>query len=1351
MVPKILIAGHYGFGNIGDEAILAGMLADLRARSPGSEITVLTGDDSHPSIKPYREISWTNLPAILDAVRASDLIILGGGGLFHDYWGCDPSTILSSEHVGLSYFSGIPLAAYLFEKPLMLYSVGIGPLQSDEAVRLTEMCVGLADMVAVRDECSLNYIKAKLNPACWQLRDIFQTADPAAGLTRSYIEATSDIGKTFTPADREPIVGVALRDWPWQDDASNWPERAARAIDNIVETINCQIHLLRFQFSPDAAFDDLDFAYKIIAASQNPRAIHAPVDIFDPFEMMDHIASCDAILAMRLHALHFGFSHGIPSVALAYDPKISDLMKAAGLEAYCIPMDQVHDVDVGMLVAKAIENQDRVALREFSLQSRELAVGASRSALSLIGKKPSRSDYSAGIAQEMLATRLAKSGSSKTLDSLLNAEIEVLLGQIRRLHDQLDRQEGEILQVKMQKLRSEEQLRLTGRELQERDEKIVALDEQLSEVTHTGMALQSSLWRVEQELEEIHSARFWKAMGVYWSARGLVEKGILKLYRTLRGQVPGKLRADFRKLRLKAPHRLIINPMKYRIDPPWHSDPIMPANVDFLILPIIDWDFRIQRPQQLARRLANAGHRIFYLSPNFIQGDTVEWRSIEENLFEVRIPGPSGVSIYTDILTAGEVEEILAALDNFRFHAGLADAITVVQLPFWLPVAQGLRNRNGWRMIYDCMDEHSGFSTNSKSMLDLENTLIKESDLIWASSRALVAKCEQAGGEVLHVPNGVDEHLLNIKGGQEVPAEIAGLTGPIIGYIGAISSWFDFDLIRSAADRHPEWLFILVGSAWGADPHQDLARYENVHFLGERSYERIPGFLNSFDVCLIPFKLNNLTNATDPVKFYEYLAFGKPIVATALPELPSDHILVRKTEDPDSFVTEIEVALSEDNDELKIARRDFASRNTWRARGELILERLPGLFPNVSMIIPTWNNWKHTEMFLDSLDRSTSYPAVEYIFVDNGSSDRSVDFLLERAQQDPRVCVMTNPENRGFAAAVNQGLRAANGEYIFILNNDIVPTRGWLSKLVNILEQDETIGLVGPVTNSVGNEAIVHLDYKDFEEMELAAYAYSRERIGEVVPIPMLAMYCAGGRKKVFEEVGMLDERFRVGMFEDDDYSLRIRKAGYKVVCARDVFVHHSGSASFNLRGRREYREIFKINRKLFEEKWGRSWVHPVHEGLDEIMTGARQLAEILDIEGNPENILIIPSQGDYQRLSADHVSAALVEDSESDPLTFHIEMASEKSGFRRLRSKHYLASVHPVVFDHVSSPLVLASGDWVELMAYLRAPILVEARKTRHSSTLDIRTLQSPTGTKHPVRPAGGGGKMMSMREQAG
>ncbi len=242
-----------------------------------------------------------------------------------------------------------------------------------------------------------------------------------------------------------------------------------------------------------------------------------------------------------------------------------------------------------------------------------------------------------------------------------------------------------------------------------------------------------------------------------------------------------------------------------------------------------------------------------------------------------------------------------------------------------------------------------------------------------------------------------------------------------------------------------------------------------------------------------------------------------------------------------------------------------------------------------SILVLTYNNLDYTRQCLESIFAYTEYPDYEVIVVDNASQDGTPAYLTEFAASHSSIKIILNEKNEGFARGNNIAAQASCGNYLVFLNNDTVVTEGWLSRLVAHV-QNPLVGIVGPVTNSSANETLVEVDYQGLEGMEQFAAQYSAAHAGEVFEIGMVPFMCAIMRREVYEDVGPLDERFGMGMFEDDDYAMRLRQKGYKILCTEDVFIHHWGSASFSKIGDDRYRQLFEENRLKFQEKWNREW-----------------------------------------------------------------------------------------------------------------------------------------------------------------
>ncbi len=244
--------------------------------------------------------------------------------------------------------------------------------------------------------------------------------------------------------------------------------------------------------------------------------------------------------------------------------------------------------------------------------------------------------------------------------------------------------------------------------------------------------------------------------------------------------------------------------------------------------------------------------------------------------------------------------------------------------------------------------------------------------------------------------------------------------------------------------------------------------------------------------------------------------------------------------------------------------------------------------PVASVIVPTCNALDYTRLCVEALLSHTD-PRHEIIFIDNGSTDGTPDFLQGLARDHRRVRVILNGDNSGFARACNLGLAAAHGRHLVLMGSDTIVTPDWLERLLDAAERNPRAGLLGPVTNDVtgiqqlpaaayDHESLAGLD--EFAALEAAAHA------GEVEPTLHLAGLCLLVKRELLARIGGLDEAFALGGHEDNDYCLRAHLAGYRSLVVRDVFVHCFGSlaaatagADFEAQVRRQW--------SVFKAKWG--------------------------------------------------------------------------------------------------------------------------------------------------------------------
>ncbi len=253
----------------------------------------------------------------------------------------------------------------------------------------------------------------------------------------------------------------------------------------------------------------------------------------------------------------------------------------------------------------------------------------------------------------------------------------------------------------------------------------------------------------------------------------------------------------------------------------------------------------------------------------------------------------------------------------------------------------------------------------------------------------------------------------------------------------------------------------------------------------------------------------------------------------------------------------------------------------WMASRLRALGRPRGPRALTSIIVPCVDGLRWTRECLEAVKQHTQSP-YEIIVVDNASADGTGAWARRAGAR-----VIRNKTNLGFAKAINQGMTAARGRWLVWLNNDVVVTPGWLERLIDCAERAPWIAAVGPCTDvTVGSQRVAAPPFKTARDLAMFSEAWALRYAGQAEGVPRLTGFCVLIKREAVRLVGLLDERFGIGTYEEFDYCLRLRQAGYDLAVARDVFVRHHGHKSF--RSFAAMAEQARLNRELFLDKWCR-------------------------------------------------------------------------------------------------------------------------------------------------------------------
>jgi glycosyltransferase involved in cell wall biosynthesis len=331
--------------------------------------------------------------------------------------------------------------------------------------------------------------------------------------------------------------------------------------------------------------------------------------------------------------------------------------------------------------------------------------------------------------------------------------------------------------------------------------------------------------------------------------------------------------------------------------------------------PSLDWNTQLfQRPQQLALALAREGAVVFYIQP---QAD----------------PKAPSFFEYCDRLYLCNVN---------------IDAFQILETPYVYTLTwnSGYVSRfKAPQVIYDYVDDVNVFYGNHEEIVANHKQMTQEAQFVLATAVKLYEEVASLRQDVILSPNGVDLNHFAMNGQPVVPSDDLSLIlerkQPIIGYYGALARWFDYELVKQLSALRPDYSFVLIGPDYdGTLKPAGLLDIPNVFWLGVKNYQDLPAYLHFFDVATIPFLVNDITHAVSPLKLFEYMAGGKPIVVTPMREtMRYPGILIGRT--PEEFASQLDKALELRNDPDYIsAIRNVALQNTWDTRARDLIDRI---------------------------------------------------------------------------------------------------------------------------------------------------------------------------------------------------------------------------------------------------------------------------------------------------------------------------------------------------------------------------------------------------------------------------
>lgn len=836
---KFVIGGYYGAGNIGDELLLGLLLDWLGAAS--HDVVVVTLNESHTkAIHDTTAIDHRNLAGLVRQLKSADAFVLGGGGLFQDHHRFTISDLYTYPAPGISYYGQLCLLARQMGVPYVLFAMGVGPLRSEEARQVTREIFQHAAYASVRDQASATLLRQIGVDS-----EIEVGADPGWLMPRP---SRIELSQLYPNLSGRRVLVVTPRQWPFSD---GWRHALVKGL---TEAKNAGWAILWLPFQSSVQGDDLKIIQDL-HEQLDPQMPQVIAKCVDPKEAAQIIASADALVAMRLHALILGLNSRVPTLAMEYDEKLAS-------------------------VASVVHLADALRLRLTDPASRFC-----EGVRALIGTDIT---YPHKVSTAIDAL---KEDALSTRDALFSA-VEQMPPHLRNC-DWSDQEQNWAMGWFAQQLTQNE-------------EQIAGLSADNSRLTTQLDAVHKSLgWRLLAPL------RAWtRALEI------LREQGwtvlFRKLYRAVSCHTIYPVLKHLTQRKAKRQLQEILRAYPGRV--PIFLSSIVPWNLDLF-----------QRPHQLAMELAAHGYLYFFCVPINNQDRVLTFREVSPGCF---------ITPHQDLVVA---------LPNKIAHLYSTDNFDIMN---WVRphLAQG------HKVLYEYVDEiHEDISGRPipTHVWEKHQYLLRNEEVVCVATADKLYREVRAVRKLNCglVTNGVDiAHFSVERDKRHIPAQLRNIVSrgnPIIGYFGALAKWFDYELVARISERRPDYEIVLIGPDYDGSLYaHHLNKLPNVTLLGTVDYKMLPRYACWFDIATIPFQINDITESTSPIKLFEYMALGHPIVTTDMPECRKYRsVLIGR--DSNHFVEQIDRALTlRDDLSYRLLLRQEAEQNSWASKADVIVKLL---------------------------------------------------------------------------------------------------------------------------------------------------------------------------------------------------------------------------------------------------------------------------------------------------------------------------------------------------------------------------------------------------------------------------
>ena len=852
---NIVVAGYFGHRNLGDESILSSISGQLQDH----DLTVVSLDTANTAVSHgLRAVDFFDLENLEKTVAACDVVIMATGGAYQEIPGIPYYDTKASQLLGNPYghpngnltgFGIVPVLASFYHKALIFLAIGMGPFYSQQAKHFCSFLLSSASLITARDRYSFDWAKG-LSPNS----NIHLTAD-AAFLLQPKNDSRMNRLLTKYGLKSKQFIALSLRELLSKNRQHKTVRELAGSLSVfLAEHGNLPILFIPFQnMISDYPVTDINMA-RLLMQELDPTQRDKIViweDELNPHSTLDLIGNARFGIGMRYHFLLFCILSEIPVISISYDTKCANLMDETGISELSLDISEVvagHIISKMHTILDSYDNYTKVvcsAKKEF----------CTRASISFDLLEEFLGKLSVGSAEQ----HLIKAGSREKsqLDLMPYKDLD-----ISRLIDYLSQQTETIQEL-------HDGLKEKIDSLKEQNSIIVKLSQENDHLKQVAQTLQQETLSLKNDLDLIHESRTWKLGQLYGkvflqSPLNVFAKNLYKKF-----LFPWNRGSRF----VKSPSLTVESGVDDRLHGLAQLVRDRAQNDLFIITSTFPFDeFYNQRAINFSKFLSAQDFCVLYIAWRWSKSEEItgNCEEVYPNVFQVPV---DYFVEHTDTIT--------------DFSHSNKWLIVEFPHPDFYPIMLRMKSL-GYRVLYDLIDDWKEFHKVDQASWfqeEFEKAILLKADAVTAVSPPLIQKFSGLRPDIMLVRNGFSRELLGTKYDGKIDSKSTCFT---VGYFGHLTeSWFDWDFIFQIADARGDFSFEIIGYGESPFTREKISQFKNIHLIGKVHPSSLNQHVENWDVAIIPFMDGPLSESVDPIKIYEYMYFGLPVVVKGISHLSS--------------------------------------------------------------------------------------------------------------------------------------------------------------------------------------------------------------------------------------------------------------------------------------------------------------------------------------------------------------------------------------------------------------------------------------------------------------------------------